>query len=95
MMKGICLFYDNSIRVIVDSSKRSEQKMSMAQIEMYLNRDENGTMIDGVMTSIMEQINSMKFIDPITPKEEMKRQFDDLHSLINKGFNEMGTQGVR
>jgi hypothetical protein len=24
MMKAICLFYDNSIRIIVDSSKRTE-----------------------------------------------------------------------
>jgi hypothetical protein len=61
--------------------------MSMAQIEMYLGREENG--------NVMDQINSMKFIDPITPKEEMKRMFDDLHSNINKAFNELGTQSMR
>jgi len=33
----------------------------------------------------------MKFIDPVTPKDEMKRMFDDLHQNISKAFNEIGT----
>lgn len=37
----------------------------------------------------------MKFIDPITPKDQMKRMFDDLHQAINKAFNEIGSQGMR
>ena len=87
MMKAICLFYDGAQRVILDTAKRAEQKMSMAQIEMFLSREENG--------NVMDQINSMKFIDPITPKDQMKRMFDDLHQAINKAFNEIGSQGMR
>ena len=86
MMKAIVLFYECSTRVILDTQKRAEQKTSMAQIEMFLSREENG--------NIMDRINSMKFIDPITPKDEMKRQFDDLHASIQKAFNEIGTQRV-
>lgn len=37
----------------------------------------------------------MKFIDPITPKDQMKRMFDDLHQAIQKAFNEIGTSSMR
>lgn len=37
----------------------------------------------------------MKFFDPQTPKEEMKRKFDNLHNAISKAFNEIGTQSLR
>mgnify|MGYP006863524522 CR=1 FL=1 len=83
MMKAIVMFYDGCIRVILDSAKRSEQKLSMAQIEMYLGREENG--------DVMDRINSMKFYSPIMPKDEMKRKFDDLHAAINKAFTDIGT----
>merc|ERR1711990_163689 len=86
MMKAIVMFYDGCIRILTDPQRKTEQKTSMAQIEMYLSREENG--------NVMDQINSMKFIDPVTPKEEMKRMFDDLHNAINKGFNEMSTSRV-
>lgn len=82
MMKAIVMFYDGCIRVILDSAKRSEQKLSMAQIEMYLGREENG--------DVMDRINNMKFIPPTTPKDEMKRKFDDLHNAITKAFNDIG-----
>jgi V-type H+-transporting ATPase subunit A len=65
MMKAIVLFYEGCIRVIVDTAKRSEQKMSMAQIEMYLSRQENG--------NVMDRINSMKFFDPAMAQDSMKR----------------------
>jgi V-type H+-transporting ATPase subunit A len=82
MMKAIVMFYEGCIRVILDSAKRSEQKLSMAQIEMYLGREENG--------DVMDRINSMKFFSPIMPKDEMKRKFDDLHNAITKAFNDIG-----
>ena len=65
MMKAIVLFYEGCIRVILDTAKRSEQKMSMAQIEMYLGRQENG--------NVMDRINSMKFLDPAMAQDSMKR----------------------
>lgn len=74
MMKAICLFYDGCIRSILDTAKSSQQKLSMTQIEMHLSREENG--------NVMDRINSMKFFSPIMPKDEMKREFDDLHSAI-------------
>jgi hypothetical protein len=37
----------------------------------------------------------MKFTDPVMPKDQMKKMFDDLHNSINKGFNEIGTQSLR
>ena len=87
MMKAIVMFYEGCIRVILDSAKRAEQKLSMAQIEMYLGREENG--------NVMDKINSMKFFPPAMPRDEMKREFDELHALITKAFNEIGTQSMR
>ena len=84
MMKAIVKFYEGCIRVIVDTQKRSEQKMSMAQIEMFLAREENG--------DIMEKIIQMKFTDPRMDKALMKKQFDDLHNEMDRCFNELGTQ---
>ena len=43
----------------------------------------------------MDKMISMKFIAPDTPKDEMKREFDDLHQCISKAFNELGTQSLR
>lgn len=37
----------------------------------------------------------MKFIDPLTPKDEMKTHFDDLHQAIQKGFHELQANGMR
>jgi len=87
MMKAIVMFYEGCIRVILDTQKRAEQKLSMAQIEMYLSREENG--------NVMDKINSMKFYSPTMPRDEMKREFDELHALITKAFNEIGTQSMR
>lgn len=81
MMKAICLFYDGCIRSILDTAKASQQKLSMTQIEMHLSREENG--------NVMDRINSMKFFSPIMPKDEMKREFDDLHAAIQRAFNEI------
>jgi len=83
MMKAIVMFYDGCIRVILDTAKRSDSKLSMAQIEMFLDREENGDIID--------RINSMKFFSPIMPKDEMKRKFDDLHNAITKAFTDIST----
>ena len=83
MMKAIVLFYDGSIRAILDTQKATSAKLSMTQIEMHLSREENG--------NVMDRINSMKFISPITPKDEMKREFDDLHAAINRAFNDLST----
>lgn len=82
-MKAIVMFYDGCIRVILDTAKRSDSKLSMAQIEMFLDREENGDIID--------RINSMKFFSPIMPKDEMKRKFDDLHNAITKAFTDIST----
>jgi len=87
MMKAICLFYDGCIRVILDTQKAGAQKLSMAAIEMALSREENGNVID--------RINSMKFFSPIMPKDQMKREFDELHSAIQRAFNEIGTASMR
>jgi hypothetical protein len=87
MMKAICLFYDGCIRVILDTQKAGAQKLSMAQIEMALSREENG--------NVMDQINSMKFFSPVMPKGEMKHKFDELHSAIQRSFNEIGTSSMR
>ena len=83
MMKAIVLFYDGCIRAILDTQKTSSAKLSMTQIEMQLSREENG--------NVMDRINSMKFIAPTTPKDEMKRMFDDLHASINRAFNDIST----
>ena len=58
--------------------------MSMAQIEMFLAREENG--------DIMEKIIQMKFTDPRMDKALMKKQFDDLHNEMDRCFNELGSQ---
>ena len=87
MMKAIVMFYENSLRVILDSQKRSEAKISMAQIEMFLSREEHG--------AVMEEITGMKFIDPATPTDELKRKFDDIHANISKAYNEFASQGMR
>ena len=87
MMKAIVMFYEGCVRVILDTAKRAEQKISMAQIELFLQREENG--------NVMDRINNMKFFDPQMPKAQMQREFDDLHQAISKAFNEIGTQSMR
>lgn len=83
MMKAIVKFYEGCIRVIADTQKRSEMKMSMAQIEMFLSREENG--------DVMEKLIQMKFTDPTMDKALMKKQFDDLHNDLDRCFQEIGT----
>jgi len=86
MMKAIVIFYEGCIRVILDTQKRAEQKMSMAQIEMFLSSKEND--------NVMAKIPRMKFQLPSMPKDEMKKWFDDLHKQLNDSFNAIGTSRI-
>lgn len=76
MMKAICKFYDNCMRVITDSAK-AERKISMGFIEQTLKNN------------VMDKLMSMKFKDPLTPENEMRTYFDDIVTEIDNRFREM------
>jgi len=59
MMKVICKFYDNCMRVITDSAK-AERKISMGFIEQTLK------------TNVMSDLTEMKFKDPNVTDVEMR-----------------------
>jgi len=76
MMKAICKFYDNCMRVITDSAK-AERKISMGFIEQTLKNN------------VMDKLTSMKFKDPLIPEAEMRTYFDDIVTEIDNRFRDM------
>jgi len=76
MMKAICKFYDNCMRVITDSSK-AEKKISMGIIEQTLKNN------------VMDKLLNMKFVDPNIPENEMRLYFDKIVDEIEEKFREM------
>lgn len=86
-MKAIVKFYEGSKRVIVDSQKRADEKKSMAMIQNFLAREENG--------DLMDKLIQMKFTDPMLDKNVCKKQFDDLHNALDRAFNDLATSSGR
>lgn len=76
MMKAICKFYDNCMRVITDSAK-AERKISMGFIEQTLK------------TNVMSDLTEMKFKDPNCTDLEMRAFFDDICTQIDNRFRDM------
>jgi vacuolar-type H+-ATPase catalytic subunit A/Vma1 len=76
MMKAICKFYDNCMKVILDSAK-AERKISMGFIEQTLKNN------------VMDKLMSMKFKDPLTSENELRTYFDDIVTEIDNRFREM------
>jgi len=76
MMKAIVKFHENCIRVI-ESSAKSEKKISMGQIEATLGSD------------LIYELTQMKFQLPTKAEAELKAYFDDLIMSIETKFTEM------
>lgn len=76
MMKCIVKFYENCMKIITDSSK-SEKKISMGYIEQTLKYN------------VIDKLYNMKFLDPLTPKLEIRQYFDDIVTEIDMRFREM------
>ena len=76
MMKCICKFYDNCMRVISDTAK-SDKKISMGFIESTLKNN------------VMDKLYSMKFLDPLKPDQEVRLYFDDIVNEIDLKFRDM------
>lgn len=77
-MKAIVKFYDNCIRIISETAKR-DKKVSMGYIEQTLSGEKD----------VIGMINSMKFLKPTMPENEVFKYFDDLHALIDQRFQEL------
>jgi len=76
MMKCIVKFYENCMKIITDSAK-SEKKISMGFIEQTLKYN------------VIDKLYNMKFLDPLTPKLEIRQYFDDIVTEIDMRFREM------
>ena len=76
MMKCIVKFYENCMKIITDSSK-SEKKISMGFIEQTLKYN------------VIDKLYNMKFLNPLTPKLEIRQYFDDIVAEIDNRFREM------
>ena len=76
MMKSIVKFYDNCIRII-ESSAKSEKKISMGLIEQTLGAD------------LIYELTQMKFKSPTAPEHEVRKYFDELHENIDAKFRDM------
>ena len=76
MMKCICAYYEQCKKVLLESQK-SEKKISMAIIEEAFNK------------TILNDIVSMKFIDPALPDKQIAKQLDDLAELIENEFRKL------
>lgn len=76
MMKAICKFYENCMRVISDTAK-SDKKISMGFIESTLK------------SNVMDKLYNMKFLDPLTPDNEIRLYFDDIVNDIETKFRDM------
>jgi len=70
MMKCIVKFYENCMKIITDSSK-SEKKISMGFIEQTLKYN------------VIDKLYNMKFLNPLTPKLEIRQYFDDIVTEID------------
>lgn len=76
MMKAICKFYDNCMRVIADTAK-SDKKISMGFIESTLK------------SNVMDKLYNMKFLDPLTPELQIREYFDEIVNEIDLKFRDM------
>lgn len=76
MMKAIVKFHENCIRVI-ESSSKSDKKISMGQIEATLGND------------LIYELTQMKFKSPTAPEHEIRKYFDELHESIDNKFRDM------
>jgi hypothetical protein len=75
MMKCIVVFYENAKRVIIES-QMTEKKVSWGLISVQLEDE------------FLELIR-MKFINPLTPVDEMNQGFDRLCDSIENKFREI------
>ena len=80
MMKAICKFYDGCQRVILET-QRSDAKLSMATIETLLSSPAHNKVLD--------EINKMKFMDPVMDKHQMQGNFDTLHNNLDMAFDKI------
>lgn len=76
MMKAICKFFDNCMRVITDTAK-SDKKISMGFIESTLKNN------------VMDKLYNMKFLDPLKPELEVRQYFDEIVNEIDLKFRDM------
>lgn len=76
MMKAIVKFHENCIRVI-ESSAKSERKISMGYIEQTMGAD------------LIYELTQMKFQMPTKPEVEIRKYFDDLHESIDNKFRDL------
>jgi len=76
MMKGICTYFDNCKRVLVESQKQ-ERKLSMAIIE------------DTFKKTIIYDLKRMKDKDPEMPEKEMVNQLETLAENIENEFRKL------
>lgn len=79
MMKSIVKFHEGCLRVI-EATSRQEKKISMGYIEAKL------------ADTVIYKLTRMKFIMPTLPPAKIAKEFDDLHELIDKSFNELQYQ---
>ena len=76
MKKAIVKFHENCLRII-ESSAKSERKVSMGYIEQHLQ------------TSVIYELSQMKFKLPTIPEQEMRKYFDDFHETIDNKFRDL------
>lgn len=80
MMKAICKFYDGCQRTILETQK-SDAKLSMATIETLLQSPAHN--------KVLEEINKMKFIDPVMDQRLMQQRFDEIHTNLDQAFDKI------
>ena len=80
MMKAICKFYDGCQRSILETQK-TDAKLSMATIETLLQSPAHN--------KVLEEINKMKFMDPVMDKQRMQEAFDTLHNNLDTAFDKI------
>lgn len=76
MLKCICVYYENCVRILEESHK-SEKKISMAFIEEQFALD------------IISELKKMKFIHPELPEKEITGKLNDLAELIENKFRNL------
>lgn len=79
MMKAIVKFYENSIRIITESQEKNAKKVTMGYIEQTLGGEDD----------VISKINNMKFKKPDLPEHQMRREFDEIHALIDQRFQDL------
>ena len=80
MMKAICKFYDGCQRAILETQK-ADAKLSMATIETLLS--------SAAHNKVMDELNKMKFMDPVMDKQQMQENFDTLHHNLDSAFDKI------